>query len=120
MLETFGRSRTWSRCQYQPRERPARARPIPPRVDECRRPWWPSGCRSAELRPVERDLLNIGGAHSALMLAARITLPHFSVSLAMNFPNSLGEVGNAVAPSSAIRALILGSPSATLVSLLSL
>ena len=36
------------------------------------------------LRPVERDLWNIGGAHSALMLAARITLPHFSVSLAMN------------------------------------
>jgi hypothetical protein len=32
-------------------------------------------------------------------LAARITLPHFSVSLAMNFPNSLGEVENAVAPS---------------------
>jgi hypothetical protein len=41
------------------------------------------------LQPVERDLWNIGGAHSALMLAARITLPHFSVSLAMNFPNSL-------------------------------
>jgi len=51
------------------------------------------------LRPVERDLWNIGGAHSALMLAARITLPHFSVPLAMNFPNSLGEVENAVAPS---------------------
>ena len=40
MLETLRRSRTWSRGQYQPRERPARARPIPPRVDECRRPWW--------------------------------------------------------------------------------
>src|SRR5262249_24347475 len=58
--------------------------------------------------------------YSSLMLAARITLPHFSVSSPMNLPNSFGEVGNAVAPSSAIRALILGSPSAALISLLSL
>src|SRR5262249_60257489 len=58
--------------------------------------------------------------YSSLMLAARITLPHFSVSSPMNLPNSFGEVGNAVAPSSAIRALILGSPSAALISVLSL
>jgi hypothetical protein len=31
------------------------------------------------LRPVERDLWNIGAAHSALMFATRITLPHLSV-----------------------------------------
>jgi hypothetical protein len=30
--------------------------------------------------------------HYGLMLAARITLPHFSVSSAMNFPNSEGEL----------------------------
>ena len=29
-------------------------------------------------------------AYSALMLAARITLPHFSVSSAMSLPNSAG------------------------------
>ena len=58
--------------------------------------------------------------YSSLMLAAQITLPHFLVSSPMNLPNSFGEVGNAVAPSSAIRALILGSPSAALISLLSL
>ena len=29
--------------------------------------------------------------HSGLMLAARITLPHFSVSSAMSFPNSVGD-----------------------------
>src|SRR5271168_2808223 len=43
------------------------------------------------------------------MLAPRTTLPHFSVSSAMNFPNSAGEVGNTVQPRSANRALITGS-----------
>ena len=32
-----------------------------------------------------------GGDYSALMLAARITLPHFSFSSTMNLPNSAGE-----------------------------
>jgi hypothetical protein len=32
------------------------------------------------------------------MLAARITLPHFSVSSAMNLPKSAGEPENAVPP----------------------
>ena len=32
-----------------------------------------------------------GENHSGLMLAARITLPHFSVSSAMSVPNSAGE-----------------------------
>jgi hypothetical protein len=36
------------------------------------------------------------GPQSGLMLAARITLPHFSVSSAMNLPNSAGELANAV------------------------
>ncbi len=34
------------------------------------------------------------------MLAALITFPHFSVLSAMSFPNSVGDVGNAVAPRS--------------------
>ena len=37
-------------------------------------------------------------AYSALMLAARITLPHFSVSSAMSLPNSAGEPASVVLP----------------------
>src|SRR5438874_343687 len=58
--------------------------------------------------------------YSALMLAARITLPHFSVSSAMSLPKSAGEPGRAVPLKSAIRALILGSTRAALISLLRL
>jgi hypothetical protein len=47
-------------------------------------------------------------------------LPHFSVSSATNFPKSGGVSGNAEEPRLAIRALIAGSASAVLVSLLSL
>src|SRR5262245_30142814 len=57
--------------------------------------------------------------HSALTLAARITLPHFSVSSAMSFPKSTGEPTSGVPPRSASRALILGSARAALISLLS-
>jgi hypothetical protein len=55
-------------------------------------------------------LWNIAG-HSALMLAARITLPHFSVSAAISLPKSAGDPGSAVPPNSS-SALILGSASA--------
>jgi hypothetical protein len=58
--------------------------------------------------------------HSALMLRARMTLPHFSVSSAMSLPKSAGVNGRAVAPKSASLVLILGSTSAVLISLLSL
>src|SRR5438132_2658154 len=54
------------------------------------------------------------------MFAARITLPHFSVSSAMSLPKSAGESKSAVAPRSASRAFILGSARAALISLLSL
>src|SRR6516225_4380916 len=54
--------------------------------------------------------------HSALMLAARITLPHFSVSSAINFPKSVGVIGIGEPPRSASRALILGSARAALIS----
>ena len=53
------------------------------------------------------------------MLAARITLAHFSVSSAMSSPKSAGEPGSAVAPHSASRAFILGSARAALTSVLS-
>src|ERR1700730_3108465 len=56
---------------------------------------------------------------SGLVLAARITLPHFSFSSAMNLPKSAGEVANTVWPKSANRAFIEGSTRAALISLLS-
>src|SRR5438105_6813474 len=59
-------------------------------------------------------------SHSGLMFAARITLPHFSVSLAMSFLNSAGEPERMVRPSFANRALSLGSVRPALISLLSL
>src|SRR5262249_38971908 len=58
--------------------------------------------------------------YSALMLAARITLPHFSVSAAMCLPKSAGEPESAATPNSVSRAFILRSARAALVSLLSL
>ena len=47
------------------------------------------------------QIWNIGGVrlhHSGLMLAARITLPHFSVSSATNLANSEGEPVNSCYP----------------------
>ena len=58
-------------------------------------------------------------SYSGLMFAARITFPHFSVSRERSLPNSAGEPGSALLPSSAIRALIFGSTRAALISLLS-
>src|SRR5262249_58429227 len=63
----------------------------------------------------------IGLPHqSALMLAARITLPHFSVSSAMSLPKSAGVNASVVTPKSARRALNFGFARAALISLLSL
>src|SRR5262245_22991680 len=58
--------------------------------------------------------------HSGLILAARMTFPHFSVSSAMSFPKSAGEPAVTVTPQSASRAFSLGSASPALISLLSL
>src|ERR1700737_4310445 len=43
------------------------------------------------------------------MLAARITLPHFSVSSAMSLPKSAGDPGSIVPPSSTRRGFTLAS-----------
>ena len=82
-------------------------------------------CQKRSLPPfAERDLWNIDPAanepHSAWMLRARITLPHFSVSSAISLPNWTGDPGSSVPPRSARRAFILGSSRAALTSLLSL
>src|SRR4029077_21270278 len=58
--------------------------------------------------------------HCGLMPANLITLPHFSVSSTISLPNWAGDPGSGVPPRSARRALILGSASAALTSLLSL
>src|SRR5207253_2640578 len=57
--------------------------------------------------------------YSGLMLAARITLPHFSVSSAMSLAKSAGESASTSPPTSASRALSLGSARPALISLLS-
>src|SRR6266478_9986600 len=59
------------------------------------------------------------GDYSGLMPANLITLAHFSVSSAMNFPNSAGEPANTSHPRSARRPFIVGSARAALISLLS-
>jgi|SRR6516162_4400275 len=47
--------------------------------------------------------------YSSLMLAARITLPHFSVSSAISLPKLAGESASTAPPRPASRALFLGS-----------
>jgi hypothetical protein len=58
--------------------------------------------------------------YPSLILAARITLPHFSVSSAMSLPKSVAEPESVIPPRSANRAFILGSARPALISLLSL
>src|SRR6516165_6979733 len=59
-------------------------------------------------------------SHYGLMLAAKITLPHFMVSSAISLAKSAGEPASTVPPRSASRDFILGSARAALISLLSL
>src|SRR6266566_3503883 len=80
--------------------------------------------RRAPTRFADRDLWNIDPAanepHSALMLRARITLPHFSVSSAMNFPKAADVIDIGSTPKPASRAFMRGSAAMALISLLSL
>src|SRR5262245_44616708 len=57
--------------------------------------------------------------HSALILAARITLPHFSVSSATSRPKSPELIGIGSAPNSMSLGIKLGSARLALISLLS-
>jgi hypothetical protein len=47
--------------------------------------------------------------YSGLILAARITLPHFSVSSSMNFPNSAGVIDIGATPKPRRRDFVFGS-----------
>ena len=78
--------------------------------------WWrrlSSCCRCAarRLRDSRNAIYGMSAhwqrAYSGLILAARITLPHFSVSSAMSLPKSAGESASGTLPRSARRALIL-------------
>src|SRR5215831_10562911 len=60
-----------------------------------------------------------GRFYSGLRPANLTTLPHFSVSAAMNLPNSAVVIGIGALPRSESRVLILGSARAALISLLS-
>src|SRR5262249_21791797 len=71
----------------------------------------------------ERDVMEyrIGSPHqSALRLAAWITLPHFSVSSAINFPNAADVIDIGSTPKPASRAFMRGSAATALISVLSL
>src|SRR5262249_43901744 len=59
-------------------------------------------------------------SHPAFTFAARMTLTHFSFSLAMNFSNSTGVITIGKPPRAARRALIVGSARPRLTSALSL
>src|SRR5262249_23569642 len=60
-----------------------------------------------------------GRNQSTLMLAARTTLAHFSVSSRISLPKSAGEPGSTIPPRSANRVFTWGSPRAALISILS-
>jgi hypothetical protein len=72
-----------------------------------------------DMRPASFQDAKVG-SHSTLMLAARITFAHFSVSSPTNFSNSAGGIGIGTAPKSARLALNFGSARVAPVSLLSL
>src|SRR5215475_2433711 len=94
-------------------KRRARIAMIPP---ACRHGRTPAISRT-EFMEYQRDG---DGPYSALMFAVRMTLAHFSVSLARNFPNSAGEPGASTnPPRSKRRALMAESEIAKLTSLLS-
>ena len=72
----------------------------------------------------ERERCAASGTHALLhhsteMPADYTTTPHFSVSSASSLPNSAGDIGIGVPPSSAMRACIFGSASAAVTALLS-
>src|SRR5262245_30234133 len=80
-----------------------------------------SRCRGAArtVASSRNGIYGTSGDHSGLMPANLITFAHFSVSLAMRFLKAAGDSTRGVAPNPAMRAFILGSTRATLISLLS-
>src|SRR5215472_19287023 len=69
---------------------------------------------------VQRDLWNVAARYSGFAPDNFTTLPHFSVSSAMNLPNSAAVIGIGTPPRSSSRALIVGSARPALIASLSL
>jgi hypothetical protein len=67
---------------------------------------------------IDTDADDASRDHSGWMPAARMTLPHFSVSSSTSLANSAGVIGIGMFPSCANRSLILGLASPALISLL--
>src|SRR5260221_5005792 len=71
------------------------------------------GAACAPTRFADRNVMEYWpDDHSGLILAARITLPHFSLSSAINFPKSAGEAASAVPPRLASRPRLHADPAA--------
>src|SRR5205085_6055809 len=69
----------------------------------------PRSANSGHCRHSRNETERRGERYSGLMPADLITLAHFSVSSAMNLPNSAGDSAKGVPPKSAIRSFNLGS-----------
>src|SRR5262249_50295952 len=109
---------TWPLCARG--ERPDHRR-APDQCDELApvRPRVHSITSSAVIRGTKR-YGTPAWAYSGLIPVNFTTLPHFSVSSAIIFPKSAGDIGAGTTPSSLKRAFILGSASPALISLFSL
>src|SRR5262249_20348535 len=79
-----------------------RPRRIGLRPRHARDDWQRGGARG-QIQKISAGKFHDETLHSALILAARTTLPHFSVSSAMNFPKSAGEPANTAHPRSVRR-----------------
>src|SRR5262249_27548824 len=122
--DNVGRAARWERCDNGDRSRRIGLRPCDARHGRQRgRARWEMQKISAgkfhSALPAFRATIPFR-PHSALMLAARMTLPHFSVSSAMSLPNSAGVIGVGSTPTSASRAFSFLSARPALTSLLSL
>jgi hypothetical protein len=83
----------------------------------CEQRGWHLDAERLRSLQIERHL---DAVYSGLMFAALTTLPHFSVSPAMDFTKSVLVIGMGKPPRSAMRDFILGSARAAFISLLSL
>src|SRR5215510_8587150 len=91
----------------------------PPAPHPIRKPGRVTSLSGVYTRGSRNGIYGTSGDHSGLMPANLITFAHFSVSLAMRFLKAAGDSTRGVAPNPAMRAFILGSTRATLISLLS-
>src|SRR5439155_27351576 len=97
--------------------RARRERPRGGAGEQCNElaPFHRSPCHRDRAPAIRRNRAD----HSGLMLAARFTLAHFSVSSIKSFPKSAGDNGIGTLPRPMIRPLTLGSERAVLISRLS-